>query len=199
MSRAESARRPGEVRPGPAAVREGAGDPPPPARATTTPTPPQATTTWRITSTPRGSTPQAQPLFEKALEIHRRLLDRRPPRHRLQLQQRGFQPQRPGEVRPGPAAVREGPGDPPPPAHRRPPRHRQKLQQPGEEPQRPGEVPQAQPLFEKALEIRRRLLTDDHPDTADSYNNVAANLEPRGSTPRPSRCSRRRWRSTAAC
>ena len=38
---------------------------------------------------------------------------------------------RPGEVRPGPAAVREGAGDPPPPAHRRPPRHRRKLQQRG--------------------------------------------------------------------
>ncbi len=36
-----------------------------------------------------------------------------------------------------------------------------------------GKYAQAQPLFEKALEIRRRLLTDDHPDTADSYNNLA--------------------------
>ena len=35
---------------------------------------------------------------------------------------------------------------------------------------------QAQPLFEKALEIRRRLLTDDHPDTATDYDNLAANL-----------------------
>ena len=51
-----------------------------------------------------------------------------------------------------------------------------------------GKYAQAQPLFEKALEIRRRLLTDDHPDTAASYNNVAVNLTPRGSTPRPSRC-----------
>ena len=105
-----------------------------------------------------------------------------------------------------------------------------------------GKYAQAQPLFEKALEIDRRLLTDDHPDTADSYNNLAMNLNdqgkyavaqplfekaleinrrlltdnhpdtatqlqqrgdttstPRGSTPRHSRCTRRRWRSTAAC
>jgi tetratricopeptide (TPR) repeat protein len=34
----------------------------------------------------------------------------------------------------------------------------------------------AQPLFEKALGIRRRLLSDDHPDTAVSYNFVALNL-----------------------
>jgi tetratricopeptide (TPR) repeat protein len=39
-----------------------------------------------------------------------------------------------------------------------------------------GKYAQAQPLFEKALEIRRRLLTDDHPDTATSYNNLAADL-----------------------
>jgi tetratricopeptide (TPR) repeat protein len=38
-----------------------------------------------------------------------------------------------------------------------------------------GKYPAAQPL-EKALEIRRRLLTDDHPDTASSYNNLAGNL-----------------------
>jgi len=43
-----------------------------------------------------------------------------------------------------------------------------------------GKYAQAQPLFEKALEINRRLLTDDHPDTANSYNNVAANLNDRG-------------------
>jgi tetratricopeptide (TPR) repeat protein len=37
-----------------------------------------------------------------------------------------------------------------------------------------------QPLFEKALEINRRLLTDNHPDTAISYDNVAYNLEAQG-------------------
>jgi tetratricopeptide (TPR) repeat protein len=43
-----------------------------------------------------------------------------------------------------------------------------------------GRYAAAQPLLEKALEIRRRLLTDDHPDTANSYNNVAGNLEAQG-------------------
>ena len=43
-----------------------------------------------------------------------------------------------------------------------------------------GKYAQAQPLFEKALEIRRRLLTDDHPATAVSYNNVASNLNAQG-------------------
>ena len=193
--------RPGEVRPGPAALREGAGDPPPtahrrpprhrrelqqpgaqpqrpgevrrrPSRSsrrrwrsaadcspTTTPTPPKATTTWRATSTPRGSTRQAQPLYEKALEINRRLLTDDHPDTATSYNNLAVQPRRPGEVR------------------RRPSR-----------------------LYEKALEIRRRLLTDDHPDTAPSYNNLAANLNAPGEVrARPSRCSRRRWRSTAAC
>ena len=37
-----------------------------------------------------------------------------------------------------------------------------------------------QPLLEKALEIRRRLLTDDSPQTANSYNNLAVNLDNQG-------------------
>ena len=36
------------------------------------------------------------------------------------------------------------------------------------------------PLYEKALEIHRRLLTDDHPDTAKSYGNLAVNLNAQG-------------------
>jgi tetratricopeptide (TPR) repeat protein len=43
-----------------------------------------------------------------------------------------------------------------------------------------GKYAQAQPIFEKALEIRRRLLTDDHPDTADSYDNLAYNHNVQG-------------------
>ncbi len=43
-----------------------------------------------------------------------------------------------------------------------------------------GKYAVAQPLFEKALDIRRHLLTDDHPDTAGSYNNLAFNLDPQG-------------------
>ncbi len=43
-----------------------------------------------------------------------------------------------------------------------------------------GKYAQAQPLLEKVLEIRRRLVTDDHPDTAESYNNLASILEAQG-------------------
>ena len=38
----------------------------------------------------------------------------------------------------------------------------------------------AQPYFEKGLEIRERLLGDDHHYTADSYNDVASNLNAQG-------------------
>ena len=43
-----------------------------------------------------------------------------------------------------------------------------------------GKYALAQPMLEKALEIRRRLLTDDHPRTATSYNNLAGNLQAQG-------------------
>jgi len=43
-----------------------------------------------------------------------------------------------------------------------------------------GKFAQAQPLFEKALQIRRRLLTDNHPDTATGYSNVAYILGEQG-------------------
>ena len=62
-----------------------------------------------------------------------------------------------------------------------------------------GKYAEAQPLFEKALEIRRRLLTDDHPDTATSYDNVAANLNAQGKYIQAQPLYERRWRSAAAC
>jgi len=43
-----------------------------------------------------------------------------------------------------------------------------------------GKYAAAQPLFAQALEIRRRLLSDDHPYTAGSYNNLAVNLNVEG-------------------
>ena len=62
-----------------------------------------------------------------------------------------------------------------------------------------GKYAQARPLFEKALEINRRLLTDDHPETAQATTTWRRISTARGSTPRPSRSSRRPWRSAAAC
>ena len=43
-----------------------------------------------------------------------------------------------------------------------------------------GKYAAAQPLLEKALEIRRRGLGDDHPDTVMSYTSVAFNLQSQG-------------------
>ena len=37
---------------------------------------------------------------------------------------------------------------------------------------------EAQPLFEQALEIRRRLLTDENPESAEIYDTLALNLRP---------------------
>jgi tetratricopeptide (TPR) repeat protein len=43
-----------------------------------------------------------------------------------------------------------------------------------------GKYALTQPLFEKTLEIRRRLLTDEHPETANSYSNLAVILNDQG-------------------
>jgi tetratricopeptide (TPR) repeat protein len=43
-----------------------------------------------------------------------------------------------------------------------------------------GKYAQAQPLLEQALEIRRRLFTDNHPNTALNYNNLALHLNAQG-------------------
>jgi tetratricopeptide (TPR) repeat protein len=43
-----------------------------------------------------------------------------------------------------------------------------------------GKNAQAQTLIERALEVRRRLLTDNHRDTASNYNNVAYILDAQG-------------------
>src|SRR5262249_48377089 len=43
-----------------------------------------------------------------------------------------------------------------------------------------GKYTQAQPLYEQALEIERRWLTDDHPHTAMGYDSLAKNLNAQG-------------------
>ena len=147
----------GKYCPGPAALREGAGDPPPaPHRRTSRYRRRYNNLAYNLNAQRKYA--QAQPLFEKALEIHRRLLTDDHPDTAGELRQPGASTSTHRGIRAGPAAVRESTGDPPPTPHRRPPRHRRELQQPGDQPLRPGEV-------------RRR----------------------------PSRCTRRRWRSAAAC
>ena len=62
-----------------------------------------------------------------------------------------------------------------------------------------GRFAQAEPLFEKALEIHRRLLTDNHPSTATSYNNVAGNLGSQGKFAQAEPLFEKGSRSAAAC
>jgi CHAT domain-containing protein/tetratricopeptide (TPR) repeat protein len=46
-----------------------------------------------------------------------------------------------------------------------------------------GRYPQAQPLLEKVLAIRRKVLGEDHPDTAQSYDNLATSQQSQGQYP----------------
>jgi tetratricopeptide (TPR) repeat protein len=49
-----------------------------------------------------------------------------------------------------------------------------------EEPYKKGHYTEAHPLYEQALAIRRKSLGEDHPDTAESYDRVAFNLNAQG-------------------
>ena len=131
------------------------------------------------TSTTRVSTPRPSRCSAGAGDLPPRP-GRGPPRHGHHLQQPGRQPQRPGQVRRGRAAAPSGPGDLPPRPGRGPPRHGHQLQQPGRQPRCPGQVRRGRAAAPQALEIRRRVLGEDHPDTATSYNNLAANLNAQG-------------------
>ena len=61
-----------------------------------------------------------------------------------------------------------------------------------------GKFAEALPLCEQALAIHRRLLTDDHPETAACYNNLASNLGSLEKTNRPRFSTRKHSRSTAS-
>ncbi len=132
----------------------------------------------------QGKYAQAQPLYEKALEIRRRLLTDHltPTRPKATTTSRPT-PHRPGGSTPRPSrcsrrkrsrsagvCLPTSTLDTPP----------QSYNSVAFNLNAQGKYAQAQPLYEKALEIRRRLLTDHHPDTAESYNNVAMNLNSQG-------------------
>ena len=128
----------------------------------------------------QGKYAQAQRLYEKALEIRRRLLTDDHPRTALCYNNFGVQSSTPRGSTPRPSrytrrrwrsAAACSPTTTPTPLSYNNVAYNLNAQ---------GKHAQAQPLFEKALEIRRRLLTDDHPETALSYNNLAFNLNAQG-------------------
>ena len=62
-----------------------------------------------------------------------------------------------------------------------------------------GDYPAAQPHLERAWELGRRVLGEEHPDTLDVHEQPGGAVPwTRASSPRPSRSSSRRWKSAAA-
>ena len=51
-------------------------------------------------------------------------------------------------------------------------------------------------MHRRALAIKLKALGEGHPDTATSYSNLAVPYGPRGSMPRPRRCTAAPWPST---
>ncbi len=148
----------------------------------------------------QGKYAQAQPLYEKALEISRRLLTDDHPDTADELQRRGGQPQGPGEVRPGPAAVSRrrwrSAAACSPTTTPTPPRATTTW--------RPTSTPRGStPRPSRCTRRRWRSAAACSPTTTPTPPPATTTWRPtstpRGSTPRPSRSSRRRWRSTAAC
>ena len=60
-----------------------------------------------------------------------------------------------------------------------------------------GKYAEAGPLHQKALDIRRKVLGEDHPDTARATTTSRTTWTHRESTRRPGRCTRRPWTSAA--
>ena len=147
---------------------------------TTTPAPPPSYNNLAANLRNQGKYAAAQPLFEKALEIRRRLLSKDHPDTAMSYGNLAMNLDAQGKY----AAAQ--------PLHEKALEiHRLRLT--GDHPitattysglasnlDAQGKYAAAQPLHEKALEIRRRLLTDDHPDTARSYSNLATNLDAQG-------------------
>ena len=144
----------------------------------------------------QGKSAEAQPLFQKALEINRRLLGEDNPTTGTSYEnvaENLRELARTAEAQPLYQKALEIrlrlPG-------RGSSRHCGKLQQPGSQPRPSGEVHRSPNTLEKALEIQVRLLGEDHPDTAGIYNNLAMNLNAPGEVRRgPAPPPRRRWRS----
>ena len=58
-----------------------------------------------------------------------------------------------------------------------------------------GKYAEAEPLHRRALAMREKALGPEHPDVAQSLNNLANAAMRRASMPRPSRCFGGRWPS----
>ena len=136
-------------------------------------------------------------MHRKALDIRLQGPGRGAPRHRPELQQPGRGPSRPRGSTPRPRPCTAGPGDLPEGPGRGPPRHATSYNNLAATLSAQGKYAEAEAMYRRALEIRRKALGEDHPDTATSYNNLAVTLRPRGSTPRPRRCTAGPWRSAA--
>ena len=62
-----------------------------------------------------------------------------------------------------------------------------------------GKHSQAEPLYIKVLDVRRRVLGEQHPDTLTSMDDLASLYRVKASTRRPRQSGRRFWSSNVAC
>ena len=149
----------------------------------------------------QGKYPQAEALDSQTLEIRRRVLGPGASRHAVFHEQSGRRLRRTGQVRAGRGARQPDPGDRAPGAR------------PGASQTRcstmnnlavayyfQGKYAQAEALYSQTLEIRRRVLGPEHPNTLTVHGQSGQRLQLPGQV-RAGRgaLTARPWRSSAAC
>ena len=172
---------PGQVRRGRAAVPQGPGDPPQGAGRGPPRHRHQLQQPGLLPAMPRASTPRPSRCYRKALAIRRKALGEDHPDTATSYNNLAVNLNAQGKYAEAEPLLPQGPGDPPQGAGRGPPRHRHQLQQPGRATWTTrASTPRPSRCSSKALAIRRKVLGEDHPDTAASYNNLACNLDAQG-------------------
>ena len=108
------------------------------------------------------------------LEISRRILGEEHPDTLASMGDAGQHSNGSGRSKRCPGALRKGARNQQAYSGRRAPRHANVHGEPGQHSRAQGDLNGARELYEKVLEISRRILGEEHPDTLTSMNNLAA-------------------------
>ena len=130
---------------------------------------------WHLIGAARLATERragAKEANEQALAIRRKALPADHPDIADSLNNLGVVQDEPAGLCGGEDEPRGGAGHPPQGPAQGPPRHRRQPEQPGDVQSELREYAAARKSYEEALAIRRKALPQDHPDIADSLNNL---------------------------
>ena len=131
----------------------------------------------RVNLDVQGKYAEAETLYRQALAIRLEALGEDHPDTARSYNNLAANLDEQGKYAEAEAALPQGPGHPAQDAGGGPPRSPPPATTTSRQPAMvKGKYAEAEPLFRKALAIRLKALGEDHPDTARSYNNLAATL-----------------------